>query len=72
MFTNNPGHMTKMAKTLKKSSSPEPMNRFQGNLACNIREYDNVITNHDPVMTLTYFRERSTHGSPMHLNGENC
>ena len=39
MFINNPGHMTKMAampiygKTLKNSSSPEPMDRFERNMA---------------------------------------
>ena len=41
VFINNPGHMTKMAtvpiymygKKLQNSSSPEPLDRFQGNLA---------------------------------------
>ena len=39
MFINNPGHMTKMAtspiygKKLQNSSSPEPLDRFEGNLA---------------------------------------
>ena len=39
MYINNPGHMTKMAampiygKTIKISSSPEPVNRFQRNFA---------------------------------------
>ena len=39
---NGPGHMTKMAampiygKNLKKSSSPEPANRFSRNLVCSI------------------------------------
>ena len=39
VYINNPGHMTKMAarpiygKNLSKSSSPEPVDRFQGNLA---------------------------------------
>ena len=42
MYIKNPGHMTKMAampiygKTLQKSSSPEPVDRFQRNLARSI------------------------------------
>ena len=39
VYINNPGHMTKMAarhgmvKISQKSSSPEPVDRLQGNLA---------------------------------------
>ena len=43
MYIKNPGHMTKMAampkymvKTVQKSSSPEPVDRFQRNLARSI------------------------------------
>ena len=40
VYINDPGHMTKMAtmlKTLKKSSSPEPLGQLPWNLACSIR-----------------------------------
>ena len=30
-----------------------------------------VCINHDPGMTLTFFRQ-GQHRAPMHLNGENC
>ena len=33
-------------------------------------KHNNVYINHDPVMTLTCFRQ-GQHRSPMHLNGEN-
>ena len=42
VYINGPGHMTKMAampiygKNLKKSSSPEPADRFSRNLVCSI------------------------------------
>ena len=50
-----------MVKTLQKSSSPEPVNQFQGNLVCIIRYFKSisVFINHDPV-TLIYFTPRST------------
>ena len=65
--------MTKMAamlihvygKTLQKSSSLELVYRFKRNLGL---KYYNVYINHDCVMTLTYFKARST-WVPMHLNG---
>ena len=42
IYTNELGHMTKMAtmpiygKNLKKSSSPEPIDQWPGNLICSI------------------------------------
>ena len=49
MVVNNPGVMTKMAamaiygKTPSKSSSPEPVDQFQQNLACSIEEWSTTI-----------------------------
>ena len=42
MYIKNPGHITKMAaifiygKNAMKSSSPEPVDQFQQNLACSM------------------------------------
>ena len=49
MYINNPGHMTKMVampiydKTLQKSSSPEPADRYQRNLACHEASMSKVL-----------------------------
>ena len=62
---NSPGRMPKTAaissygKTLQKSTSQEQISRnfgmyFQG------LEYDNGFINHDLVISLTYFKARST------------
>ena len=65
--SNGPGHMTKMAampiygKNLKKSSSPEPKDRFTLNLGMHhwVLEYYQICSNDDPRLTLTYFTGRS-------------
>ena len=48
-----------MVKTLQKSSSPEPVDRFQQNSVCNIGDLRPIIvcSNDDPV--LTYFMATS-------------
>ena len=48
MFINNPGHMAwppclYMVNTLQKSSSPEPVDRFQRNLACSIGDWSTTM-----------------------------
>ena len=46
VWSQDPGHMTKwpphpyMVKTLKKSSSPEPVGRFPQNLVCSIGDFN--------------------------------
>ena len=69
VFINNPGHMTMTAampiysETPSKSSSLEPLDRFQQKLCMRHRgiKYYNVFINHDPVMTMAYFTTRSTY-----------
>ena len=69
MFINNQGHMTKMAampvygKNHLKSSSPEPLDRFQRNFACSIgdrRNYYNVFIDHELWMTMGLLTARTT------------
>ena len=49
MFISKHGHMTKMtampiySKNHIKASSPEPLDRFQRNLACNIGDYGTTM-----------------------------
>ena len=78
MYMNNLGHMTKMAtmpiygKNPSKiffSGNGEPISKKLG-MKHRWLKYYNVYINHDPVVTLTYFRQ-GHHRSPMHLNGEN-
>ena len=47
-------------KTLQKSSSPEPVDRFPRNLVCSIGDQPIIVcSNDDPGLTLTYFTARS-------------
>ena len=67
IYTNEYGHMTKVAampiygKCLKKSSSPELIDRWPSNLVCSIRyqstnqEYTNDVLG----LTLTFYMVRS-------------
>ena len=68
MYINNQGHMTKMAAMPIYGINPSKI-FFSGNggsiskkLGMKHRwlKYYNVYINHDPVMTLTYFKARST------------
>ena len=58
--SNGPGHMTKMATmpNLKKSSL-EPKGWWPWNLVHRVLEYNQVCSNDDPGLTLTYFMTRS-------------
>ena len=64
IYTNELGHMTNMAtmpiygKNLKKSTSPEAIDRWPWNLVCSIAYASTTkVTNYDPE--LTYFTSRS-------------
>ena len=66
IYTNELGHMTHMAtmhiygKNLKKSTSPEAIDRWPWNLVCSIVYASTTkVTNYDPGLTLTYFTSRS-------------
>ena len=69
MYINNPGHMTNMAaipiqgKTLKNqiffSGTAEPI-AMKLDMQQLRPEFYNVFINHDPVMTVTNFKARST------------
>ena len=68
MFINNPGHMTKMATITIYGRNPskiffsgttESISTKLGMKHWGLKYY-NVVINHDPVMTLTYFTARST------------
>ena len=66
IYTNELGHMTNMAtmhiygKNLKKSTSPEAIDRWPWNLVCSIVYASTTkVTNYDPGLTLTYFTSRS-------------
>ena len=66
IYTKELGHMTKMAamplygKNIKKSNSPEAIDRWPWNLVCSIVNASTTkVTNYDPGMTLTYFTSRS-------------
>ena len=68
MYTNNPGHMTKMAAMFIYDKNPSklffsgtggPMSMKLG-MKYRLLKYYNVYINRDPVMTLTFFTARST------------
>ena len=68
MYINNQGHMTKMAAMLIYGINPSkiffsgtdgPISKKLG-MKHRCLKYYNVCINHDPVMTLTYFKARST------------
>ena len=68
MYINNPGHMTKMAAMPIYGKNPSKIffcgtggliSMKLGMKHRWLKQY-NVFINHDPVMTLTYFTERST------------
>ena len=77
MYINILGHMTKMATMPIYDKNPTKMSRTGGPISTKLDKkrpcvkYYNVYINHEPVMTLTYFKARST-WVPTHLNGENC
>ena len=67
MYIRNPGHMTKMASRLIYGKNPSKIfSRTGGPISTKLGikhrwlKHYNVYINHDPVMTLTYFRARST------------
>ena len=66
MYIRNPGHMTKMAARLIYGKNPSKISRTGGPISTKLGmkhrwlKHYNVYINHDPVMTLTYFRARST------------
>ena len=63
MYINNPGHINKMAAMpiYGKTSSKIFFSGTSGPISMKLgMKYYNVYINHDPVMTLTYFTERST------------
>ena len=69
MYTNNKGHMTKMATMPIYGKNPSKIfsetNRLiSRRLGVKHRwlKYSNVYINHDPVMTLTYFMARVNMG----------
>ena len=61
VYINNLGHMTKMVAIPIYCKNP---NKSFQNRCINFKEtwlmYYNVYINHDPVMTLTYLKARST------------
>ena len=66
IYTNELGHMTNMAtmpiygKNLKKSNSPEAIDRWPRNLVCSIVYASTTkVANYDPGLTLTYFTSKS-------------
>ena len=68
MYINNQGHMTKMATMPIYGINPSKI-FFSGTSGPILKKlgmkhrwpkYYNVYINHDPVMTLTYFKARST------------
>ena len=68
MYINNQGHMTKMATMPMYGINPSkiffsgtsgPISKKLG-MKHRWLKYYNVYINHDPVMTLTYFKARST------------
>ena len=68
MYINNPGHMTKMAAMPLYGINPSKIffSRTTGTISTKIGmnhwglKYYNIYINHDPVMTLTYFKAKST------------
>ena len=68
MYINNQGHMTKMAAMPIYGINPSkiffsgtggPISKKLG-MKHRCLKYYNVCINHDPVITLTYFKARST------------
>ena len=66
IYTNELGHMTNMAtmpiygKNLKKSNSPEAIDRWPWNLVRSIVYASTTkVANYDPGLTLTYFTSKS-------------
>ena len=61
MYINNQGHMTKMAAMPIYGINPSKIffSKKLGMKHRRLKDY-NVCINHDPVMTLTYFKARST------------
>ena len=72
MYTNNKGHMTKMAAMPIYGKNPSKIFFSETNRLISRRlgvkhqwlRYSNVYINHDPVMTLTKFMARSTWVAP--------
>ena len=67
VYINNPGHMTKMAAMPMYGKNPSKIfSRTSGQISTKLAmkhrclKHYNVYINHDPVMTLTYFKARST------------
>ena len=66
------GQVQVKVKTLQKSSSPELVDRFQRNLVPSIDDSSTtmyIYINHDPVMTLTYFRASNWDNLPQSAKG---
>ena len=87
MYIHNPGHMTKMANMPIYGENPSIISRTGRLISTKLGmkhrllKYYNVYINHDPVMTLTYFRARSTWVAyafewvkllKCHLEGKTC
>ena len=75
MYINNLGHMTKLAVMPLYGKNPTKIFSQTGVLISTklgmkhrCLKYYNVYINHDPVLTLTYFKAMST-WDLMHLNG---
>ena len=68
MYIRNPGHMTKMAAMPIYGKNPSQIffSKTSGLISMKLGmkhrwlKHYNVYINHDPVMTLTYFKARST------------
>ena len=66
MYINNLGHMTKIAVMPINGKNPSKISITNGQISMKLGvkhrwlKYYNVYINHDPVMTLTQFMERST------------
>ena len=68
MYINDPGHLTKMAAMPIYGKNPSKIffSGTGGQISTKLGmkhqglKYYNVYIKHDPVMTLTYFRTRST------------
>ena len=69
MYIKNPGHMTKTAAIAIYGKNPSkifisrtggPISKEKLGMKHRWLKHYNVYINHDPVMTLTYFKARST------------
>ena len=68
MYIKNSGHMTKMAAIPIYDKNPSkiffrtggPISKEKLGMKHRWLKHYNVYINHDPVMTLTYFKARST------------